>query len=71
MESIIKYAYQEKINFLKEVSLDYNLNYENLLLKYLDYYKTVNIIRQEYINGELIYIDNNNLKYNKYGFILK
>lgn len=71
MESILKYAYQEKINFLKKISLDYNLDYNDLLIKYLDYYKTVNIVKQIEINDELIFIDDNNLKYNKYGFILK
>lgn len=71
MESILKYAYQEKINFLKQISLDYNLDYNDLLIKYLDYYKTVNIVKQIEINDELIFIDDNNLKYNKYGFILK
>ena len=71
MEPILKYAYEQKMLFLKQISMDYNLNYDNLLLKYLDYYKTVNIVKQEYQNDELIFIDNNNFKYNKYGFMLK
>ena len=71
MESILKYAYQEKISLLKQLSLDYNIDYQKLLIKYLDYYKTVNIIKQEIVNGETIFIDDNNLKYNKYGFLLK
>lgn len=71
MEPILKYAYQQKINFLKQISFDYNLDYNDLLNKYLDYYNTVNIVRQEIINGELVFIDENNLKYNKHGFILK
>ena len=71
MESILEYAYQEKISFLKQLSMDYNLDYDSLLIKYLDYYKTVNIIKEEIVDGESIFIDNNNLKYNKYGFMLK
>lgn len=71
MESIIKYAYQEKISLLKQLSLDHNLDYQKLLIKYLDYYKTVNIIKQEIENGETVFIDDHNLKYNKHGFLLK
>lgn len=71
MEPILKYAYEQKIIFLKQISFDYNLDYNYLLNKYLDYYNTVNIVRQEIINGELVFIDENNLKYNKHGFILK
>lgn len=71
MESILKYAYQEKISLLQQLSMDYNLDYNNLIRKYLDYYKTVNIVKEEIENGETIYIDDNNFKYNKYGFILK
>jgi hypothetical protein len=71
MEPILKYAYNQKILLLQQLSMEYNLDYTKLKNKYLDFFKTVTIVREEIINGEKIYIDDNDLKYNKYGFLLK
>ena len=71
MEKLLTYAYEQKIDFLKQISMEYNLDYNKLILRYLDYFKTVNIVSEEIENDEVVYIDENDNKYNKNGFILK
>tara|TARA_A100001015_G_C15043512_1_gene741622 strand:- start:6271 stop:6486 length:216 start_codon:yes stop_codon:yes gene_type:complete len=70
MDQIIEYAYEQKILFLKQISIDYNLDYNNLISKYLDYYKSIEIVKEQDIDGEQIFLDKYDNKYNKNGFRL-
>ena len=70
MDQIIEYVYEQKILFLKQISIDYNLDYNNLISKYLDYYKSIEIVKEQDIDGEQIFLDNYDNKYNKNGFRL-
>ena len=71
MNPILNFAYEQQILLLKQISIDYNIDYNYLIQKYLNYFSTIEIVKNEEIKGEIINIDRNAIKYNKNGFIIK
>lgn len=66
MDSLKLYIYNEIFLILKYISIDYNIDYNNLTTKYMETYKEIYV---EKYNNEY-YIDELNIQYNKNGFIL-
>jgi hypothetical protein len=71
MNPILNFTYEQQILLLKQISIDYNIDYNYLIQKYLNYFSSIKIVKNEEIEGEIINIDRNEIKYNKNGFIIK
>ena len=66
MDSLKLYIYNEIFVILKHISIDYNIDYNNLTTKYMETYEDIYV---EKYNNEY-YIDELNILYNKNGFIV-
>ena len=68
MENLKLYIYNQIYIILNQISIDYNLDLNNLKYKYMQSYKNISV-EEIIINNEIYYIDSNKNIYNKSGFI--
>jgi hypothetical protein len=68
MEHLKLYIYNQIYIILNQISIDYNLDLNNLKNKYMQSYKNISV-EEIIINNEVYYIDSNKNIYNKSGFI--